>query len=119
MRAAVAHVPRPELGKPGEPGMAGLADAERTGAILDGAGFTAVDVRPVDTTLTLGGYGSVDEVMPFVEAGAIGRALLTDATAGQAEAVRYAIREALAPFETPAGVVLGAAVWIVTARRAP
>jgi SAM-dependent methyltransferase len=119
LQAAAAHVARPELGAPGEPGMAGLADPERTRAILDRAGFTAVDLQPVDTTLTLGGYGSIDEVMPFVEAGALGRALLTDATAGQAEAVRNAIREALAPFETPAAVVLGAAVWIVTARRAP
>ena len=116
LRAAVAHVPRPEFGKPGEPGMAGLADPERTRAILQSAGFTAIEVQPVDATVTLGGSGSLDDVMPFVEAGSLGRALLTDASAEQAAAVRSAIREALAPYETPTGVVLGAAVWIVTAR---
>ena len=116
LRAAVAHVPVPEFGKPGESGMAGLARPERTRAILDGAGFTGVEVQPVDTTLTLGGSGSLAEVMPFVEAGSIGRALLTDASAEQTAAVRSAIREALAPYETATGVVLGAAVWIVTAR---
>lgn len=117
LRAAVAHVPAPEFGKPGEPGMAGLADPERARAILEGAGFTGVDVQPVDSTLTLGGSGSLDEVMPFIEAGSLGRALLTDASAAQADAVRSAIRQALGPYETPTGVVLGAAVWIVTARR--
>ena len=116
LRAAVAHVPMPEFGKPGEPGMAGLADGERTRAILDGAGFTGIDVQPVDATVTLGGSGAVDEVMGFLEAGALGRALLTDASAEQADAVRSAIGEALGPYETPAGVTLGAAVWIVTAR---
>jgi SAM-dependent methyltransferase len=116
LRAAVAHVPMPQFGKPGDPGMEGLADPERTRAILDGAGFSGIEVRPVDTTVTLGGSGSVGEVMPFVEAGSLGRALLTDAGPEQAAAARNAIREALAPHETPTGVVLGAAVWIVTAR---
>lgn len=116
LRAAVAHVPTPELGKPGEPGMAGLADPERTRATLDGAGLTEIELQPVDTTLTLGGSGSLDEVMPFVEAGSLGRALLTDASAEQVHAVRSAIRRALGPYETPAGVVLGAAVWVVTPR---
>ena len=119
LRAAAAHVPMPHLGKPGDPGMAGLADPERTRAILRGAGFTGIEVRPVDTTVPLGGSGSLAEVMQFFEAGSLGRALLTDAGPEQAAAVRRAIRAAFAPHETPTGVVLGASVWIVTARAHP
>ncbi len=116
LRAAVMHVPMPELGRPGSPGMAGLADPERTRTILEDAGFTAVEMRSIDAEPTLGGYGSIDEVLDFLEGGALGRALLTDAGAERAQAARGEIRKALAPYETPAGVVLGAAMWIVTAR---
>lgn len=114
--AAAQHVPitPPE---PHAPGPCALADADRTRRILEAAGFDEVEVSPVDHPVSLGEARSLDEAVAFLlEVGPAARAL-REAGGSATEAVRASIREALIPYATGAGVSMGGATWVVTARR--
>ncbi len=73
--------------------------------------------EPFDTTLLLGGRGSLDEVMRFLEGGGMTRRLLGDAEPDQRQRALASVREALTPFVTDEGVRIGAAIWIVSGNR--
>src|SRR2546428_324958 len=66
--------------------------------------------------LTLGGRATLDQVVEFLLHG-VGpaSAALRDADPAVRPAVAAAVRAALGPFATPAGVRLASAAWIVTA----
>ena len=116
--AAAAHVALPAIGgEPGGPGMFAFADPARAERVLSGAGWADLEVRAEDAPITVGGGGDVDETVEFLAAGSIGRALLADVDESTRRRVLDALRDALASHATPAGVVLGAAVWVVSARR--
>jgi SAM-dependent methyltransferase len=115
--AALAYVPMPDLGQPGAPGMFALADADRTRAVLGAAGFTGIEIEARDVSLTLAGGGTLDEVMRFLDGSPVVDTLLEDADEDSARSALAAIRKSFEPYATPDGVVLGAGVWIVTARR--
>lgn len=114
--AALEHVPLPDLGEPGQPGMFALADPDRTRSILTQAGFVDVAVDAVDRPITYAGGGSADQVVDFLRAGNFGQTLLADAAPDAAWAAMAAARDALAQYETPEGVVLDAGIWVVSAR---
>ena len=84
---------------------------------LERAGLRDVVAEPFDTTMLLGGSGTLADTMRFVEASGMTRRLLGDASPEQRAAAIDAVRDALAAFETHEGVRLGAAVWIVSGRR--
>jgi SAM-dependent methyltransferase len=117
--AAVAtQLPPPDLGADaGAPGPFSLSDPERIDSLLRGAGFAAIDVDPVETTLTLGGGLPLDDTLTYLRTSGLGRAVLAGATPVQVDAAMRAVRTALEPHTTPEGVRLGAAAWLVTARR--
>jgi hypothetical protein len=115
--AAAAHVPRPEVGEPGAPGPFALGDAGRLRALLTGAGFGDVGIQPLADSILLGGGGTVDDAVEFFRNTSMGRALFADAAPVDVARAIDAVREALAPYQTPDGVRLGAAAWLVSARR--
>jgi SAM-dependent methyltransferase len=115
--AALEHVPMPDLGAPGAPGPFAFADRERIERILDDAGLVDVGIEPRTDTLTLGGYGAVDEVVDFISRTGAAHELLDPVPADTRARALEAIREALRTYETPEGVRVGAAAWLVTARR--
>lgn len=115
--AAAAHVPLPDLGPPGAPGMFAFADRDRVAGILAGAGFEDVQLEAVDSALVIGGGGTLDEAVTFMRESGIGQALLADADPAAAAGAVDAVREALGPYVTPRGVELGSAVWLARARR--
>lgn len=101
---------------PRAPGPFAFADREYLHSILADAGFEAIGIEDLRTTLHVG--DDLDQAMAFqADVGPVARALaeLEGETRDRAIA---AARAALAPHVTPKGVDLGAACWLVTARSA-
>ena len=115
--AAAQHVPLPELGPPGGPGMFSLAEPDLVRVLLQSAGFVDIDITAFEVPMLVAGGGSVDETLEFLLATGIGHATLAQADDGPAALAVDAVREALAPHHDHDGVRLGAATWVVRARR--
>lgn len=114
--AVLQHVPPPPMPAPGAPGPFAFADADRVHGILTRAGFADVAFEPVDGEMALAGDGGLDAAVGLMlQVGPAG-AVLREAAPETRAAVAASMREALAPYDTPAGLLLGAALWIVTAR---
>jgi hypothetical protein len=116
LQAAYQHVPKlPQLG-PDDPGPFSFASEQRVTSILGEAGFRGIEMEPCNLSLDIAvGHGLDAAVEGALEIGPAARAL-----EGQPPDVRAAaansIREALAPFAREQAVLLGASIWIVTAR---
>jgi ubiquinone/menaquinone biosynthesis C-methylase UbiE len=98
------------------PGPFSMANADTTSDILLNAGFTEVELRRCDIPILIG--RDLDHAVEF--ATAIGPAGEVIRLAGnEAEKIRpqieAALREALAGFERPNGVIASASTWIVSA----
>lgn len=116
--AAAKHLPikRPE---PNAPGPFAFADAVRVRGILERAGFVQINHEAFDQAQTIAGGEPLEvAVSLLMRLGPAGMAL-RDANAGPelVDAVRASVREAIAPFQTPNGVSIPSATWIVTAQR--
>jgi SAM-dependent methyltransferase len=97
---------------PTAPGPFAFADPERVRAILAQAGFTAVTLDPYDTRIS---GGDIDRTVALtLRVGPLGRAL--QEAAHRLPEVAEAVKAAITPFDTPRGVLMPAAVWIVQAR---
>jgi len=91
-------------------------DPDRVRAILGDAGYTSIDVDPLRTEVSLGGGGTLDEIVDFaLEMGPASAALKAS---GQdvTQEIRDAVRDALSPHTTGKGVSMDAAAWVVAAR---
>ncbi|HEX3983245.1 MAG TPA: hypothetical protein VHX12_06070, partial [Acidisoma sp.] len=102
--------PLPET-DPTAPGPFAFADSGRVAGILEVAGFTSVKFSPFDMLV---GSGDLAQTLALtLRVGPLSRALrehpqCRDATPG-------VVREALSAYVTDQGVVMPAAIWIVTA----
>jgi SAM-dependent methyltransferase len=102
---------------PDAPGPFSFADAQRIRDILSRAGFSAVEITPIDETFTVGGGGDLDATVEFVlQMGPTGAAL-RESEEDVREAVARVVREALVPYHGDAGVKMSSGAWIVTARQ--
>lgn len=115
-RAVQPFLPEPEVEPdPKAPGPFAFADADYVRGILDAAGYGAIELEPFRTTLHLA--DSLDDAIAFQgKVGPLSRAL-ADLEGQQRADALAAAREALAGHVTDSGLDLGAACWIVTARR--
>jgi SAM-dependent methyltransferase len=113
--AALAYVPMPDLGEPGGPGPFSLADPERVRSILADAGFVDVSLEDVVEPMRMG--SSVEDAVAFMQRTDLAKTLFENVEEDVAAKAWAAIREALQPYESPAGVVLNGAAWLVTAHR--
>jgi hypothetical protein len=98
------------------PGPFSMADADTTSHILLNAGFEDIVLRRCDIPIEIG--MDLDQAVEF--AMALGPAGEVIRLAGEdAERIRpqieAALRQALAEYETPNGVVASASTWIVSA----
>jgi hypothetical protein len=116
--AAAEHVALPDAGSPGGPGMFALADPDHVRGLLTKAGFEAIDVAPFETSMLLAGGGTLDDTIEFLLATGIGRSMLDQAEPDVRARAVDAVRTALAAHHHGDGVRLGAATWVVTARKA-
>jgi SAM-dependent methyltransferase len=113
--AVAAFVPLPDLGDPKGPGPFSLADDGRVRQLLGDAGFSDVGVESVTEPVCVG--SDVDDAVRFLLETPTARAMLAKADDETADKAMAALRESLAPYETPDGVLLGSAAWLLTARR--
>ena len=112
MAAARDLLPPQPSPDPLAPGPFAFADADRVRAILGTAGFKDVAIEPFDARI--GGSG-VDQTLGLTfRVGPLGIALRE--RPDLAEVVAERVRAVLTRYETPDGVLMPAAVWIVTAR---
>jgi ubiquinone/menaquinone biosynthesis C-methylase UbiE len=105
--------PKPD---PLAPGPFAFADADRIKQTLAAAGFSAVQVEPFEATMRLAGPGDIDGAADFSTQIGPGSRLIADAPEEKRPAMLEAVRRALATHDSAAGVNLGAAVWVVTAK---
>lgn len=114
-RAAALHVDLPAPTPPGQPGPFAFADPERPRSILAEAGFSAIDVEAVDVRIEL--VRELDATIDFLLHVGPAAAALRAADPVKAAPIAESLREALKPYVTPSGVVMNAAVWVVTASK--
>jgi SAM-dependent methyltransferase len=114
MAAVAAHLPLPPPPPAGTPGMFALADATRVRTILEQAGFADVTLEDLRLPLRL----ADDAADLFLEVGPVAALLRErDADAALRDAVRGALRDALAAHVVEGRLELGSATWLATARR--
>ncbi|MGY1708265.1 class I SAM-dependent methyltransferase [Geodermatophilus sp. SYSU D00758] len=93
----------------------GLADAGHVRRVLAAAGFAAVDLTALPGVVRLG--ADVGDAFGFVAGLGPVRGLLAGLDGDTRRVALEELRAALAGHETPDGVLLAAAAWLVTARR--
>jgi SAM-dependent methyltransferase len=112
MMAAAPHLPPMPPPEPFAPGPFAFADPGRVRGILTEAGFDGIQIAP--HTEKVGG-GDLDTALNLaLRVGPLGRMLRENP--GAHDAVVGAVRQALAAHDSPDGVKLDSATWIVTAR---
>ena len=110
--AAGRSLPAPPAGAPGP---FAQADADRVGAVLAAAGYADVTLDSSEAPFWAG--ADADDAFAFISAGGMARGLLHDL---DETGRRRALDDLHATFERhagPAGVALGSAAWVITARR--
>jgi SAM-dependent methyltransferase len=92
-----------------------LADPERVTTRLTAAGFTDIHLDPVDEPMELG--TDAEDAFEFFKVSGVVRGLLDGVDdAGRAQALDD-LHTAFKQAETPDGVLLGSAAWLITATR--
>jgi len=100
---------------PDAPGPFALSDRDKITRILGESGWRDIEITPWDGDIPVGGGGSLRDTADFVlRIGPTARAI-ADQDLDSNEAQQRLI-DALAPFETEQGVMLGVACWVVKAR---
>ncbi|HEX2038461.1 MAG TPA: methyltransferase domain-containing protein [Acidimicrobiales bacterium] len=113
--AALTYVPMPELGGPDGPGPFSLADPDRVRAVLEEAGFADIALEDAVEPMRFG--ADAEEALAFMRGTDMASTLFENVDDATAAKAWDAIREALLPYETPDGLVMHGAAWLVTARR--
>lgn len=117
---AIIEAVGPPPGGPPDPDQPGPFRYADPGPLLDSlerAGLVDAAAEKLETTLLVGGRGSLDDVLSFVENGGMMRAVLADLSDDDRARALTALRASLEPHVTDDGVCMGAAVWLVTARH--
>ena len=104
----------PEL-PPGAPGPFGLADADRTGGILEAAGFRDVTFDDVAAPFFVG--TDTDDAFDFARGMGPARGLLDDLDADATARALDELRATLDAHHTGDGVVFDSRIWVITAVR--
>ena len=114
-REALARVVDvPPLPDPRLPGAFSLADRTHLRELLAGAGFTEIDLTPLTEPVWSGEDAATAARIMVHEPTT--RALLERGGPALTERAVASLEAALAPFETPEGVLLGSAAWLVSAQ---
>jgi SAM-dependent methyltransferase len=112
---AASFVPRPPAGDPFAPGPFAFADPERVRRVLEAAGWSEVELKPID--LEIGGADLDTSALLMTRIGPLGNALrLAEADKALIARAEASVREALAANVRDAKVFLASASWLVTAR---
>ena len=92
-----------------------LSNPERTASLFSDAGFTDVTSTPVDQPMVLG--ANTGDAYEFFKEAGIAKGLSHDLDDEQKKQGFANLRQFLADHETPDGVLVDSASWIITARK--
>jgi ubiquinone/menaquinone biosynthesis C-methylase UbiE len=107
--------PLPKM-NPDDPGPFAFQDPERVKRILTAAGFKSIQLEPVDVQSDISNGKGMDEALVnAMEIGPASRAL-SGASADTRAKAEAALRTAFTPLQKDGKVLLGAGLWIVTAK---
>ena len=112
--AAFEHVPAPPPPGPEDPGPFCFGDAHRVRSILTGAGLKNVGFEPLAGLLHM---GPMDDALEFVSTMGPAAQPLAEAEPEPRRKALAAMRQVLATHDTPNGVQMPYATWIVTASK--
>lgn len=112
-RATAALAPFLREASPAARGMGSLLDPARIRQVLTAAGFTDIDIAPVEAPMTFGS-DAVDATEFILAMGPV-RYNLGDVDSATISRVRAEVQDSLREFETIDGVCIPGHVWIVTA----
>jgi SAM-dependent methyltransferase len=112
--AMVQHLPMPQLGEPGQPGLFALADATFVRSTLERAGFAEIEIESLVLPQRFG--DDIDDAISFMMQTQIAASILEGADPQQVDAAVQSVRHALEPHEREDGVYLDGAAWLVSAR---
>jgi SAM-dependent methyltransferase len=116
LTAAMPLLPPQPPAEPHAPGPFAFADPDRVRGILSAAGWTDFAVEKHDVGMRVAGPGQLEEATGFsTRLGPLARMLAEEAPEVRAR-VHDAVKAALAPHDGPDGVMLGGAIWLVSAR---
>ena len=113
LRVVAAQVPVPHPAGAGGPGPYSLSNPEQVRDLLTDAGFDRIRIEPVEGPLHVG--DDADHVLAFYRAQPAAKSFMSAAPPDLVERTLEAIRAALVPRETPDGVFLESAAWLVSA----
>jgi SAM-dependent methyltransferase len=111
--AIVEHLPMPQLGDPGAPGLFALADREFLRSMLEQAGFAQIEIDSLVLPQRFG--DDLDDAISFMVQTPIAALMLAGADPQQVDAVLGSVRDALEPHTRDDGVYLDGAAWLVAA----
>lgn len=118
LKAALAHLPKPPAPpQPGAPGPFAFADPQRLESVLAAGGWRDAAFTPVDAPVLAGGpRATAAEAARFMVKMGPAASAIREAGEALAERVAADLAPMLAPYAGPEGVLIPAAVWVVTAR---
>ncbi|QYN19175.1 class I SAM-dependent methyltransferase [Amycolatopsis sp. DSM 110486] len=114
-RATSALNPHLHSPSPAARGMGSLVDPARIRAVLDQAGFTDANIRPVEALMDYGHDAS--DAADFILSQGPVRFNLRGKDQLAVDSIRDELRTGLAAYETSTGVRIPGAVWLVDAAR--
>jgi SAM-dependent methyltransferase len=92
-----------------------LSNPERTTSLLSAAGFVDIDLTPLDEPMIPG--SDADDAYSFISQIGIVKGLSHDLDDAQRVQALANLRQMLAEHETPDGVLVDTAAWIISARK--
>lgn len=118
MMAVKPFLPETPEQDPHAPGPFAFADADRTKAILESAGFADVSIEPVDIEMVIADKGGIDQALDFItKIGPAARAMAEVDSAGK-DKMLSALKDALSPHDDNGRIALKGAIWLVQAKQA-
>lgn len=99
----------------GAPGPYGLADPDHVRRVLGDAGFSRIELDPLDADIDLG--ADVDSAYRYVRAMGLTRGMTAELDDADRSRALAAVRDTLLAHETPNGVRIPGAAWRITAAR--
>jgi SAM-dependent methyltransferase len=105
-------LPEPPMGQPGP---FGLAEPEHVRQVLATAGFDDVELEAVEKPLEFG--ADADDAFTFARTMGIVEGMTRDLDDDDTARALDAVYALLKAHETPDGVLIGSAAWLITARR--
>jgi SAM-dependent methyltransferase len=113
--ALLELVPLPDLGGPDQPGPFSLADPDRIRSLLTAAELDQITITPVEMPMRLG--DDTDDAVAFIADTDIARTFLDPVDPDTATRAIEAVRTTLRTHQTPHGLFLNGAAWLVTAHK--